>query len=166
MFSIRTAGIKDIQALRELVFQVWPQTYASILPADKIEYMLELMYSEASLQKQMEDGAQFIFIDDDAAPVGYASYQEMEPGLFKLHKLYMLPSQQGKGGGRYMIDYIIEATRKRGGNILQLQVNRKNKARDFYERLGFVVTGSYDFDIGHGFVMDDFVMEKKIGKGQ
>ena len=124
--------------------------------------MLELMYSEPSLQRQMEEGARFIFVDDDGKSVGYASYQEIEPGIFKLHKLYVLPSQQGKGTGRFMVDYIIEQARQLGGNTLQLQVNRKNKARDFYERIGFTVTGEFDFDIGNGFVMDDYVMEKKI----
>ena len=153
MLTIRTAAITDIPELRTLVFQVWPQTYES---------MLELMYSEPSLQRQMEEGARFIFVDDDGKSVGYASYQEIEPGIFKLHKLYVLPSQQGKGTGRFMVDYIIEQARQLGGNTLQLQVNRKNKARDFYERIGFTVTGEFDFDIGNGFVMDDYVMEKKI----
>lgn len=162
MLTIRTAGVADIPELRKLVYQVWPQTYESILPAEKITYMLELMYSEGSLQRQMEEGAHFIFVDDNDEAVGYASYQEIEPGLFKLHKLYVLPSQQGKGTGRFMVDYIIEHARQLGGNTLQLQVNRKNKARDFYERLGFTVTGEFDFDIGNGFVMDDYVMEKQI----
>ena len=162
MLTIRTAGITDIPALRKLVFQVWPQTYESILPAEKISYMLDLMYSERSLQQQMEDGARFIFVDDNKESVGYASFQEMEPGIFKLHKLYVLPSQQGKGTGRFMVDYIIDQARQLGGKTLQLQVNRNNKARDFYERLGFTVTGEFDFDIGNGFVMDDYVMEKQI----
>ena len=162
MLSIRKAGINDIPVLRELVYQVWPQTYESILPAEKIKYMLELMYSERSLQQQMDDGARFIFVDDDNVPVGYASFQEVETGIFKLHKLYVLPSQQGKGTGRFMVDYIIEQARLMGGHTLHLQVNRKNKARDFYERLGFTVTGEFDFDIGEGFVMDDYVMEKKL----
>ena len=115
MLTIRTAGITDIPALRKLVFQVWPQTYESILPAEKISYMLDLMYSERSLQQQMEDGARFIFVDDNKESVGYASFQEMEPGIFKLHKLYVLPSQQGKGTGRFMVDYIIDQARQLGG---------------------------------------------------
>ena len=162
MLTIRTAGLADIPALRKLVFQVWPQTYESILPAEKITYMLELMYSEHSLQQQMEGGARFIFVDDNDEAVGYASFQEMEPGIFKLHKLYVLPSQQGQGTGRVMVDYIMDQARQLGGNTLQLQVNRRNKARDFYARLGFAVTGEFDFDIGNGFVMDDYIMEKKI----
>ena len=162
MFEIRHATVSDIPALRDLVFKVWPQTYATILPQDKIDYMLELMYSEASLKKQMESGADFIFIDNDSEPVGYASYQEMDPGIFKLHKLYVLPSQQGKGTGRYMVDYIIDKIKKQGATLLELQVNRGNRARFFYEKIGFTIREEIDLDIGQGFIMDDYIMEIKI----
>ena len=162
MFEIRHATVSDIPALRDLVFKVWPQTYATILPQDKIDYMLELMYSEASLKKQMESGADFIFIDNDSEPVGYASYQEMDPGIFKLHKLYVLPSQQGKGTGRYMVDYIIDKIKKQGATLLELQVNHGNRARFFYEKIGFTIREEIDLDIGQGFTMDDYIMEIKI----
>lgn len=162
MYSIRPLGPADIPALRSLVFRVWPQTYEAILSQGQIDYMLEMMYSTSSLQKQMEDGAQFIFVYEGDEPVGFASYQELEPALYKLHKLYVLPSQQGKGTGRYMIEHIIGQIRSKGGGALQLQVNRGNKARFFYEKLGFTIIQSVDFDIGNGYVMDDYVMEKKL----
>jgi ribosomal protein S18 acetylase RimI-like enzyme len=148
--------------LRELVFKVWPQTYRGMITDEQIEYMLDLMYSESSLLKQMRDGARFIFIDNDGEPVGYASFQQVGPGLFKLHKIYVLPGQQGKGTGKYMIEYIIEEVKKQGATSLQLQVNRRNRAKNFYEKLGFSVIQSCDFDIGNGYVMDDYVMEKKL----
>ena len=159
MYSIQEAGRNDIAKLRELVYQVWPQTYAGIISQEQIDYMLEMMYSASSLQKQMDDGALFIFLVENDQYVGYASYQQTDPGVFKLHKIYVLPSEQGKGAGRFMIDYVISKVKEQGGKRLQLQVNRGNKARYFYEKLGFQVIGSFDFDIGKGFVMDDYVME-------
>lgn len=159
MYSIQEAGGNDIAKLRDLVYQVWPQTYAGIISQEQIDYMLEMMYSASSLQKQMDDGALFIFLVENDQYVGYASYQQTDPGVFKLHKIYVLPSEQGKGAGRFMIDYVISKVKEQGGNRLQLQVNRGNKARYFYEKLGFQVIGSFDFDIGKGFVMDDYVME-------
>jgi diamine N-acetyltransferase len=162
VFEIRKANVTDIPLLRELCFQVWPQTYAGIISPRQIDYMLNLMYSESSLQQQMKDGAQFIFVYEGAAPVGFASYEKIRPGVFKLHKLYVLLSQQGKGTGRYMIDHIIGKIKEQGAIALQLQVNRRNKARSFYEKLGFAVIEEFDFDIGNGYVMDDYVMEKII----
>lgn len=162
MYNIRKATIVDIPLIRELTFNVWPQTYAAIISAQQIEFMLEMMYSEASLKKQMNEGAQFIIVYDESEPVGFASYQKVSPTIFKLHKIYVLLSQQGKGTGRLMIAYIIENIGQTGATSLQLQVNRENKAKKFYEKLGFTVIEEADFDIGNGYFMNDYIMEKKF----
>jgi diamine N-acetyltransferase len=161
-FSIRNATLNDIPLIRELAYQVWPQTYAGLLSKEQIEYMLEMMYSESSLTKQIKEGAQFIIVYDNGEPAGFASYQEIKPALFKLHKIYVLPSQQGKGTGRLVIDHIITEIKQQKAQALQLQVNRNNKAKDFYEKLGFAVVEEFKLDIGNGFVMDDYLMEKKL----
>ena len=159
-FRIRKAGSTDIALIRELVFRIWPQTYASILSQDQIEYMLEQMYSPASLKKQMHQGSRFIFVYDGEEPVGFAAYFKKTASVFKLDKIYVLPAQQGKGTGKFVIDYIIDEITKEGATALQLQVNRYNKAKNFYEKLGFAAIGEKDFDIGHGFFMNDYIMEK------
>jgi ribosomal protein S18 acetylase RimI-like enzyme len=163
MLTIQEAGIGDIPLIRELCFKIWPQTYSAILSQAQIDYMLELMYSEQSLHRQMtEEECKFIFVYDDHTPVGFASYGAAGPGLFKLHKIYILSNQQGKGTGKFVIDYIIRSIKEKGATALQLQVNRKNNAKLFYEKIGFSVIYSYDFPIGNGYVMDDYVMEKKL----
>ncbi len=110
----------------------------------------------------MDEGAVFILACENNEPVGFASYQEIKPFVFKLHKLYVLPSQQGKGTGRFLLDRIMAAIKPVGKATLQLQVNRENKARHFYEKLGFTIIDEIDLDIGNGFFMNDYVMEKKI----
>jgi ribosomal protein S18 acetylase RimI-like enzyme len=162
MFTVTDAFKTDIPLIRELCLQVWPQTYAPILSKEQIDYMLEMMYSETSLKQQMQEGSQFILIHENDEPVGFASFQETAPGVYKLHKIYVLPSQQGKGTGRFMLDNIISRIKKKGAKALQLQVNRYNKAKSFYEKLGFVVVKEADFDIGNGYFMNDYVMEKKL----
>lgn len=162
MFSIRIASPEDIPLIRELTFKVWPQTYAAIISPQQIDYMLDMMYSEASLQKQMEEGIKFILVYDETAPVGFAAYQEIQPAIYKLHKIYILTSQQGKGTGKFVIEHIIHDIKQKDADALQLQVNRHNKARSFYEKLGFAVIEEADFDIGNGYFMNDYIMKKKI----
>jgi ribosomal protein S18 acetylase RimI-like enzyme len=162
VLSIRIATIEDIPLIRQLTFKVWPQTYAAILSPEQIDYMLEMMYSESSLQQQMESSCRFILVYDDKDPVGFASYQEIKPAIWKLHKLYILSSQQGKGTGRFVIDHIIKEISQQGANALQLQVKRDNKAKLFYDKIGFVVTEEIKLDIGNGYYMEDYIMEKKI----
>jgi len=160
--TIRHTTTADIPLIRELTFKVWPQTYRNMLSSEQIDYMLEMMYSPSSLEKQMQDGCSFIVVYDNEEPVGFASYQLIDSNMAKLHKIYVLPSQQGKGTGNFMLDYIIQQVKSQGGASLQLQVNRNNTAKVFYEKKGFTVIQEADFDIGNGYYMNDFVMEKKL----
>ena len=163
MFEIKKATAVDIPLIRELCFQVWPQTYQSIITQQQIDFMLEMMYSPAALKFQMEEEkCIFILIYDNKLPIGFAAYSEAEKEIWKLHRLYILQNQQGKGVGKYAVQYIIDEIKILNGKALQLQVNRKNEAKVFYEKLGFTVIKIADFDIGNGFLMTDYVMEKKL----
>lgn len=162
MRNIQKTGEEGIPLIRELTFQVWPQTYAGILSPQQIGYMLEMMYSPGSLQQQMAEGAQFIILYEENTPVGFASYQQLEQAIYKLHKIYVLPSQQGKGSGKYIIEWIEAEIRPLGAQFLQLQVNKYNKARSFYEKLGFTVVKAIVIDIGEGYFMDDYLMQKAL----
>ena len=160
MLSITKAIATDIPLIRQLTFSIWPQTYSSVISKEQIDYMLEMMYNPATLQKQIEeDGYTFIIVYDDTEPVAFASYNETEPQLWKLNKIYILPSQQGKGTGKFIINYIVDEIKTKHAKALQLQVNRQNKAKGFYENLGFKIIKTADFDIGNGFFMNDYVME-------
>lgn len=164
VLTIRHAGRNDIEMIRTLALQIWPKTYASILSAGQIRYMMNLMYSKAALLSQMEKGDQFIIVFNAGVPIGFASYGEIEPAVYKLHKIYLLSKQQGRGTGRFVIDQIILDILPKGARALRLNVNRNNPAKNFYEKLGFEITRTEDIDIGGGFFMNDFIMEKKIGE--
>jgi len=161
--TIRNATINDIELIRELTFKVWPQTYSSIISKEQIDYMLEMMYSNKSLALQMAEGSQFIIVQDTKKPVGFASYKPVAINIYKLDKIYILQTQQGKGIGKFVIDYILQQIKDRGAESLQLQVNRNNiNAKLFYEKIGFRIIQEADFEIGNGYFMNDYVMQKKI----
>ena len=135
------------------------ETYLS---QEQLDYMLKLIYDEKVLHEQMENNIEFILVYDGVHPVGFASFSLIEPQVYKLHKIYVLPSQQGKGTGRFIIDQLIKAMKKKGATTLQLNVNRNNNAKVFYEKIGFAVIKEEDIDIGNGYFMNDYVMEKKL----
>ncbi len=159
--SVRPGDLDDINTIGFLAQQVWPETYGSILSSGQLAYMLQLFYSPAALRRQMvDDKQQFILIEQEQEALGFAAYSVTEePGVFKLHKLYVLPGQQGKGLGRLLLQSVFDAIRPEGGKTLRLNVNRYNKARRFYERIGFAVVREEDIEIGEGYFMNDFVME-------
>jgi diamine N-acetyltransferase len=162
--SIRFADAEDLNTVGFLAQQIWPQTYKEILPDEQLHYMMDLFYSPSSLKKQLiEQKHIFLIIEDEEEPLGFASYSLInEPGVYRLHKIYVLPNQQGKGLGKAIIDFIVEDIRQKSATALQLNVNRHNKARNFYERLGFTVISEEDIDIGNNYFMNDYVMEMKI----
>jgi ribosomal protein S18 acetylase RimI-like enzyme len=161
MLSIKNATPDNINEIRELSMQVWPHTYTPILGTEQVAYMIDLFYSPDALQKQMEDYRhRFIICYDDDKAVGFASYSEFGPDIFKLHKLYVLPELQNRGVGRFMINHIANELRSEGVRRLRLNVNRYNEsAITFYEKLGFKHHMEEDIDIGNGYFMNDHVLE-------
>jgi len=151
---------EQIPLIQDLTRRVWPQTYASIISGEQIEFMLEMMYSTSSLKKQMETGHHFLIIYEHNEAMGFASYaKEKEKETYKLHKLYVLPEKQHAGYGKALLHKVIEEIKKQKGSHLILQVNRTNeKAIAFYERNGFEIELSADFEIGNGFQMNDYIM--------
>jgi RsiW-degrading membrane proteinase PrsW (M82 family)/ribosomal protein S18 acetylase RimI-like enzyme len=159
--SLRKAYPNDIPLIRDLTYKIWPQTYSAILSKEQIDYMLNRLYSEKALQEQMQQNHEFIIAYNGVEPVGFASFSVTAPQTYKLHKIYVLPSEQGKGTGKFIIDQLINAMKIKGASSLQLNVNRHNNAKAFYEKTGFAVIKEEDIDIGGGYFMNDYVMEKK-----
>jgi ribosomal protein S18 acetylase RimI-like enzyme len=94
--------------------------------------------------------------------VGFA-FSEIYKGEFKLDKLYIHPDVQRQGVGGQLIEHVAARAKKNGYPCVVLAVNKRNdKAIGSYKKYGFAVRESIVDDIGRGFVMDDFVMEKKL----
>lgn len=159
--SIRPADLDDVNTIGFLAQQIWPETYGAILSPEQLRYMLNLFYSPRSLRRQMiDDKHQFLLLEEEEDAIGFASWSPtVVPGVYKLHKLYVLPGQQGKGLGKTILQFIFDTIRPEGARTLRLNVNRYNKARQFYERMGFTVVGEEDVPIGNNYFMNDFVME-------
>jgi len=161
---IRTADLDDINTIGYLAYQVWPTAYKDILSFEALHYMLQHFYSPAALKEQMiQKHHVFLLAEtEDEEPVGFASYSDIGKGAFKLHKLYVLPSTQGKNVGKSLMDVVEEECKASGGKTLLLNVNRFNKAKTFYEKLGFNIIKEENVDIGNGFLQEDYVLEKKL----
>ncbi|MDF3077978.1 MAG: family N-acetyltransferase [Sphingobacteriaceae bacterium] len=159
---IRPATDQDIPVISRLANEIWWPTYGSFISHEQISFMLENMYSEEALRRQMkEEGISFLMAEREGEPVAFAGFSETEPEVFKLHKLYILPSEQGKGTGKRLIEHVEDLARAQGGTILELNVNRANPAFGFYKKLGFRIYQTVDIPY-HQFVLNDYVMRKGL----
>lgn len=154
--------LSEISALADTI---WREHYASIISQEQIEYMLGKMYDLEVLEHQLRhEQISFDCLRLAGRLIGFSSYGPTEtPREMKLHKLYLLPSEHRKGYGSLLLKHIEGVAVKRGFNCLILAVNKRNYgAIRAYERNGFCVREEIVLDIGGGFVMDDYVMEKKL----
>jgi ribosomal protein S18 acetylase RimI-like enzyme len=166
MIAIEKVVADDIakfQIIRIIAQETWPIAYREILSTSQLEYMFDMMYSTTSLLEQAaKKNLQFVLAKEGNDCVGFASYEMgiNQTTKTKIHKIYILPSKQRKGIGEKLIDYIAVEAAKQKNNAVFLNVNKNNKALHFYLKLGFSKVKEEVIDIGSGYVMDDYVMEK------
>lgn len=165
MLDIYTATSSDFPIIQEIAYVTWPHTFRDILSKEQISYMIEMMYSTAALTEQtMQKKHQYLIVKDETKNLGYASYELNYKGLSitKIHKIYILPEAQGKGVGKLLMNTITTVAKENRNTSLSLNVNRDNAAFDFYRNIGFEKVGEENIDIGDGFLMEDFIMNKKL----
>ena len=160
---IRKAAKSDISAISELAEKIWWPSYRNIISDEQISFMLNDMYSAESLKEQMGSGIEFLIVEKENLPVAFAGYSltNAENQVYKLHKLYVLPTEQGRGTGRKLIEQVSSLATAKGGKILELNVNRGNPAHHFYSKIGFDIYQTVDINYHH-FVLNDYVMRKKL----
>ncbi|MEY2894284.1 MAG: hypothetical protein RIS42_3 [Bacteroidota bacterium] len=164
--QFRKADISDIPVIQQIAEKAWRPTYGHILSEEQTLYMLDMMYSNEVLKKQMNSSIAFYLVVDAQQPLGYFSFEITEPDRMKLHKIYLDPDQKSKGTGSQIIEFVKQNALQAGVKHLELNVNKYNSAVQFYEKLGFTRAKEMVLDIGHGYVMDDYVMQLNLAPTQ
>ena len=153
----------DVDAVAALAHIVWQATYPALIPPAQIDEMLADRYAAPRIRQQLtDDGHAWWVAKDNGAVVGFA-HTYLDADAAKLDKLYVHPDCQHRGIGAALLDATETWARERGAHRVWLQVNRGNtQALAAYDKYGFRTVEARVFDIGGGFVMDDYVMEKPL----
>lgn len=165
--EIRTAEMADLPVIADLARLIWRHHYPSIISPEQIEYMLAWRYSPEAMTRDVTSGQlTFELLSVDGEPVAFAGHGPGDaPEELKLRQLYVHPEWQGRGLGGRLIRRVESAARATGRSSVVLTVNRRNDgAIAAYQRSGFAVRESANFDIGQGFVMEDYVMVKRLAE--
>jgi GNAT superfamily N-acetyltransferase len=130
----------------------------------QVEYMLAGRFTAERLSAYIDaENRWMLLVRDGAEPIGYFSYARQTNGEMKLEQLYLLAERRGGGLGRRMLEHVEEHARALGCTVVMLTVAKRNtQALRMYEHSGFVVREAAVFDIGAGFVMDDYVLTKAL----
>lgn len=157
-------GTDRLETVRALACAIWPSAYSGIIGGDQIEYMLELRYSMGALRADLHRGVCFALVMTGDKAVGFTAFEHHpDEGETFLHKLYVLPEFAGRGIGAQALEWVAERAREQGLHSLRLFVNKHNTgAIRAYRRAGFSFDKDVVTEIGGGFVMDDYVMVKRL----
>jgi diamine N-acetyltransferase len=162
--TVEPLRISEIPEVGELARAIWRQHYASIISSAQIEYMLRNKYTPTDLEPYV--GAPdrwFDVLRVQGTPSGFLRTARASHDDFKLEEIYVVKDLRGKGYGKLLLDRAESLAREQRCKSVFLTVNRANEGSiAAYLRHGFIVRESRVFDIGHGFVMDDYIMEKSL----
>lgn len=155
---------EQIRELAALAEEIWRQHFTPILKEGQVDYMLDKFQSESAMKKQMEEeGYRYFFIEDESGPVGYTGIKRDNGKLF-LSKLYLRKAHRGKGYASQAFAFLEEICKKEGLSAIWLTVNRFNyDTIAVYKKKGFLTLREQVADIGNGYMMDDYIMEKPLG---
>lgn len=151
------AQAADMPAVAALARRIWNQHYVSIIGQAQVDYMLGLFYSPAALAEQVyQKHHRFFMIRRGDENLGFVSVHCEQGKDFFINKFYIDQELAGKGIGSEVFARLLGLLDPAS---IRLTVNRQNyKSINFYFKNGFIIERVADFDIGEGYVMNDFVM--------
>ncbi len=157
---------QQIASVVNLAQEIWKEHYLPIVGQEQIDYMLEKFQSEQAMTKQLTAGYEYYSVGYDDHSAGYmAVISNVNESSLMISKIYVRKSDRGCGLGKQMLKFVEELCQQRRIKKIWLTVNKNNKGTiKWYSKMGFTNTGPIVQNIGGGFVMDDFRMEKNILK--
>lgn len=153
----------DYQQIETLADTIWREHYIPITGLGQVEHMLKKYQSTEAISKQVEEeGFEYFVLIYNGTTVGYISIRKEKEWLF-LSKIYVLSDYRGNKIGAKAMQFIEEKAKSYHLQTIMLTVNKNNtNSIKAYEKLGFINVGPVVKDIGNGFIMDDYLMTKKM----
>ncbi len=153
--------VRDDHAINRVValaHRIWREHYGPMLGIQPVDYMLNSFQNYTAISDQIRQGFLY-FILYHHGPKGYFAVKDYPEYVF-LSKLYVVAELRGQGLGSQALDFIHE---KWPGKRVRLTVNQNNqRSIEFYKNRGFTIVEEMISDIGGGFYMDDYTMERGI----
>lgn len=153
----------QIDAVAAIADRVWHEHYSGLLSQSQIDYMLEQFQSSEAVISQIEnENYCYYLLESDGESTGYIGVKTDGNRLF-LSKIYVLDTCRGKGVATAAFAFLEKLCFEKGLSAIYLTVNKYNRSSiDVYSHKGYHIIDSIVTNIGNGYVMDDYIMEKKL----
>ena len=152
---------EQIEQVVSLAREIWTEHYTSIIGIEQVNYMLDKFQSNSVIKQQIDEGLHYFLLGNDI-PIGYLALKVESPDLF-VSKIYLLASFRNQGYGKLLMQFTENFGQENNCTQLKLTVNKYNLTTiKAYKKLGFTQKREVVFDIGNGYIMDDYEMVKPI----
>ena len=157
--SVRRAALGDEAILRELRLEALceaPDAFGST-------YEREVARTTADWGRWMSPGVTFILSEPAGARGMVAGVRdETDPAVVHLMAMWVHPQIRGSGGADELVAAVIAWAESVGAKLVRLKVIQGNdRARHFYERMGFCPTGKEEVRERDGLI--EVQMERRGG---
>ena len=157
---------EQIVGLSQIADEIWHEYWPALIGEAQTDYMVEKFQSEEAIRRDVAENnyEYWILLDGDTEEVvGYTGgHEEPETNRYFISKIYLFESQRGKGYARQVVDFYNDLCLERNLHAMYLTVNKGNELGvRAYKGTDFEIIDAVETDIGKGFIMDDFIMERK-----
>ena len=157
--SVRRAALGDEAILRELRLEAMceaPDAFGST-------YEKEAARTTADWRRWMSPGVTFILYESAGARGMVAGVRdETDPAVVHLMAMWVHPQIRGSGGADELVAGVVAWAESLGAKLVRLKVIQGNdRARHFYERMGFCATGQEEVRERDGLI--EVQMERRAG---
>lgn len=156
---------EQIVALAKCAKEIWNEYFISLLTQEQIDYMVNKFQSYPALSKAIhEDGYTYFLACEHGEIIGFCGVQPQDHRLF-LSKLYLKKHKRGCGIASLLLEQAIFFAQQRDCEEIYLTCNKYNThSLQVYRHKGFSIADEAVTDIGHGFVMDDYILSLAVSK--
>ena len=147
---------ENVSELSALASEIVKEHYDPILGSEQNDYMIRMFQSVPAITEQLQHGYRYYLIRDNGKDAGFLGFYPKEEEMY-ISKFYLHQDYRGRGLSREMLKFVVRETKALGMDRITLNVNKYNDAILAYEKLGFTRLRAEVNDIGHGYVMDDYV---------
>lgn len=164
------ANLNDVQLLQELSIQTFNDTFKDQNSPENMKAYLDKAFNLPQLEKELaNDSSDFYFIYFNEQLAGYmkmntndAQSENMGNDSLEIERIYIKRDFQKHGLGKYLLNQAIEIAREQDKRKIWLGVWEKNEnAIAFYEKMGFIQTGTHAFYMGDE-EQTDLIMTKNL----
>lgn len=161
---INIASKSDVFGIKNLLNNVWADTYKEILSKELILKATTVWQSLENLESQLESEAGIFIVakDESEKIIGLATANNIGKGIIYLRRLYVNVENQRQGIGSELLSFVIKYFPK--ARSLRLDVADGNeKAINFYAKQGFQIVERKEEAI-EGETIRIIIMERRLNK--